>query len=359
MRATRAGFQLAVLVAVAGSALGDPPRAAPHDVVRGDVLVWDDAKLLVDPGDPASAIQLATLGAPRTASVGAVFEMRVVATRGGLVEVVPAMGDECTRAGLQTSVEVPHLFVARADLAPVLATAFAAHFPDGSGVDLVPGTPVIPVGAGKALVRIEEHDLQLAIPASSIRYAYKPAGQYEPDAPVAHSRVYSLRAGTALSVAGVTWPAAADHDTVHAAKDVDHVLLQLDERCARVFARVDTARVRVWTVPEPKGDNARAFADLLTGDSPPEGDYVPAGTPLSTVRGHRVATASGYDNVTRAGKLACEDARFAITPPPAGAHPATVRLCAPARLVKTRVPDPRRPGRDLEQQIMQERAHSK
>lgn len=348
-------WSVMAIAAFAGRALAGPRAgAAPQRALRGDVLVWDDAKLLVDPTDPASAIQVAMLRAPRARSVDAVFEMRVVRTRGALVEVTPVLGDGCMGAALVTSVDAPHLFVSRADLAPVLATAFVAHFPDGSGIELEPGTPVVPTRPGRALVRVEQHELELAIPASSIGHAYHAAGEYAPDLAAPGDTVYTLHGGTAISVAGATWPVAGDHETLHATTQGDHLVLQLDDHCVRLHARVAADQVHVRTAPDPKGGGS--LADLLSGADLPDGDYLPAGTPLSTSRGRRVATASGEVSASRAGAVACEAARFAITPPPpAEAHAATVRLCAPVRFVKTRTPDRRRPGKDLEEQLMQQR----
>jgi hypothetical protein len=130
---------LAVIVAT-GTAR---PRLAAADDLRGDVKIWRDAELRVEPDAPA--FHVATIDGKRADHPDATVAVHVIATRGKLVEVEPACGSLLRGRGLAHL----HLFVARADIvgkpkAPDPACRDLAVAIDDSPV--AEGRDAIPVG---------------------------------------------------------------------------------------------------------------------------------------------------------------------------------------------------------------------
>lgn len=85
------------LLLVAAVAHGSDEPSPSAEKLSGIVLVWQDARLYVDPSTRGSSAQASDFGkTSRRNNPGAVFPMRVVGTQGDLVEVTPALDAQCT-----------------------------------------------------------------------------------------------------------------------------------------------------------------------------------------------------------------------------------------------------------------------
>src|SRR5262249_4246355 len=128
----------------------EPVCALDAEPLKGNVLVWHDAALYTAPSDNASTARVAVLGGARRDRVGHAMPMHVVATHGSFVEVEILDDPGCTWTRLATTDDIAklHLFVKRADLAPVLVKPFDKTFADGTRIALRPGVPVVPTTAG-------------------------------------------------------------------------------------------------------------------------------------------------------------------------------------------------------------------
>jgi hypothetical protein len=96
---------LSVVVAVVALA-----RVATADDLRGDVKVWRDAELRIEPDGPG--FHVAMLDGTRADHPEATFAVHVIAMHGKLVEVEPACGSTLRGRGLAHL----RLFVARTDI---------------------------------------------------------------------------------------------------------------------------------------------------------------------------------------------------------------------------------------------------
>ncbi len=79
-----------------------------------------NAAWIVVPTRPNAGVRAFELDKPWSTRLGAVVAMRVVGTRGNLVEVASPSERTCT-SRMSSSLPVARMFVARTDLAPVLA----------------------------------------------------------------------------------------------------------------------------------------------------------------------------------------------------------------------------------------------
>src|SRR5690242_4071712 len=87
----------------------DPPGATDGEALKGNVLVWNDAKLYTEASDDAPAVHAASLRAARKDALGEVVPMHVVSVAKGFVEVEPADKVDCVWSRLQTSDDVAKL----------------------------------------------------------------------------------------------------------------------------------------------------------------------------------------------------------------------------------------------------------
>lgn len=151
------------------------PMPAPEDVaVRGNVLVWNDAKLYAEPSEDARTLQLATFDVARKDRVGHVVALKVVAGKGAFVEVELTGQRDCalSRVVVPDDLARVRMFVRRADLAPVVTKAFTKSFADGTSISIAPGTPVVATDAGTYVVSLRGDELEVDVPAASVGYAY-------------------------------------------------------------------------------------------------------------------------------------------------------------------------------------------
>jgi hypothetical protein len=152
----------------------DPPSASESDKLRGNVLVWHDATLFVEPKDDAATMKLATFDDTRKDHVGHVIALRVIATKGSFVEVELTDQRDCTDSRVVVSDDLARvrMFVRRDDLAPVLTKPFKASYPDGTSIAFTAGTPVVPTDAGTYVVSLHGDEVEVDVPAGSVSFAY-------------------------------------------------------------------------------------------------------------------------------------------------------------------------------------------
>jgi hypothetical protein len=159
--------------AVAGTTIDPPP--APDGALRGNVVVWHDAKLFAEPSESARTLHLATFDSvARKDRVGHVVALKVVASKGAFVEVELTGQEDCTSSRVVVPADLARfrMFVRRADIAPVLVKPFAKTYPDGTSVSLAVGTPVVPTDAGTYVVSLRGDVLEVDVPSASVGHAY-------------------------------------------------------------------------------------------------------------------------------------------------------------------------------------------
>src|SRR6188508_192448 len=117
-----------VMTSVAGA---EPP-------LKGNVLVWADAKWYVDADDKSPSIRLGEL---KGRAVGRVVPAKVFGTKGDFVEV-ELVADGCAWTRVTSELAAVRLFVKRADLANLLFKPFSATYKNGSRLVLAVGLPI-------------------------------------------------------------------------------------------------------------------------------------------------------------------------------------------------------------------------
>jgi len=310
----------------------EPPGASDAEPLRGNVLVWHDAAFYVEPSETAATVHVATLAA-RKDLAGHVVPMHVLATRGAFVEVEPTDVD-CTWSRFTTSDDLAklHLFVKRADLAPVITKPFDKTFSDGTHVALRPGVAVVPEDNGVYAVSLGGDDLDIEIPPASIGHAYTP----ERAKPVVvNAQDYAIAPATKAMLG--ERPATITRHASSIDKRGATMLYTIDSRCAAVTVAVPSGAVSAVD----DGDDTSVLSEGRMGMIDVHGtDYFPAATTLSTPTGTPIATAAKkiYLPGSGMGKQACFDRRMWIDAPSSLAPDRDgvddkVRLCAPASKV--------------------------
>lgn len=320
-----------VALAIAVVALGGSSFA---DKLSGNVLVWVDAPMYLDPDVTGPHIRLAKLDHGREQDVGHVVAMRVVSTTGDFVEVEPT-GVECAwwRVVKPDSLASLHLFVHKNHLAPVLTKPFSATFKNGSSVALQPGVAVV---ANK--VAFHSSIAPLTIPATSIGLSYQPRSIAAIVKPTKRTALLDENTDVMLGEHAFSlgpWVAST------ATKRGDRMLFPIATRCMTATVSAPSDRVH-FNVSLGAGIEPGAAAPLplkLSGDR----YYLKARTKLTSETGDRVvATLATDTDVTKpAGAKACGE--FVISREEVvveaphildAARPVrTLRLCAPATAV--------------------------
>ena len=331
----RTAFVLTFLVPALAVADGRiaPAGATAREVLRGDVLVWADARLYVEPDVTGPSVQLSTLDATRAERPGHAFAMHVISTSGALVEVEPATGFDCTwsRIGAAQLAKL-RLFVKREDLAPVVVSRVTTTFKDRTSIDLWPGTPVVPVSKGTYAVGLFGDEPIVAIAASKIGHAYTPRPPTRDEAfgaalggidvpsddvlgsPSGDHFALKAQAQVRLAEQSLTLRARSGSWTTETTASSGALrLFTLRTHCARVRVAASAEDITPWTPPAWTGP-AFDGAGVLTGTY-----YIVETSPLQSASGRQVAVARASIGV----------------PDPAGA--ATV--CADLTLGIDRVPD--------------------
>lgn len=283
-----------VVVGMSSRVVGDtrlaPPGADARQELAGHVLVWHDAKLLLDPADPSTALQVAKLD-QRVDELGAAMAMHVLASTEALVEVEPITGLDCSGSTLEISqVKGIHFFVARDDLAPLVVKRFDAGFSDGTRLSLLPGTPVMPTADGRYLVNIDGETIAIAIPAASIGHSYTPLPvRGDPFVESPGTTLWSFKRAATVTLGTSSWSTGKQSATTpHITRKGKITLLDLGRDCATATVATPSDQVVSFKVPVV---HPPQFGALVGGDQP-EADYLPAGTELTTPEGRPVATAA-------------------------------------------------------------------
>jgi hypothetical protein len=301
-----------------------------------EVLVWQDARLLVGPNDKAEVVALAALAKPRARSVGMVVQMHVVAESGDFVEVTPA-SSTCDLWGslvVDRRLDRLRLFVRRADLAPVVSRRWSQTFDDGTSLALVPGEPIgereangrtvaLSLDGGSAPV-----ELTVNIPDDSVGRSFTPTADARPDSydePVrwtVATRTITL-AGRAL---------AFDHALPLLTKVTyrgDRALLPYDLGCEELVASVPRSQIRAYKPDAPGGLMGSLHGDHR--DLSHASAVLPAGTPLATPAGHTVAIVwEDFEVTPGGGSQICVDFQIRVERRHDAPPPTTLSLCAPS-----------------------------
>jgi hypothetical protein len=260
--------------------------------LAGEVLVWQDATLYVTPDDKGDSITFGAFVKPREQSTGMVMQMRVVADRGDLIEVVHAYST-CNLWGsidVDSRLDGMHFFVRRTDLAPVVIKPWSETYSDGTRISLDPGVPVsidakartiaLSLSGGKAPASIP-----VAIPDDHVGYAFTPP-------PDARSMRYTGSPRWEVTTRTVTLngkPFTLDH-ALPLVVDVTYrgavAALSFDWGCEALDVTVAKKQVRKY-----KSDGG-LFGGLIGNEvAAPKGPIIAKGSALSTRSGRRVATA--------------------------------------------------------------------
>jgi hypothetical protein len=321
-----------LFASAAGAQPIDPAGASDTEVIRGNVVVWHDATFYTSPSEDASTARVATLG-PRRENAGHVIAMRAVATHGAFVEVELVDDAGCTWSKMSTNDDIAklHLFVKRADLAPVLTKPFDKTFADGTRIALRPGVPVVPSANGFA-VSVRGHLVEAEIPAASVGHAYA-SEKAKALAVTAHEYAVTGKATLgeqSLALDGLRAVASEKRDA--------SALVTFDDRCMSLAVLAPSKAVRQLDDEEAEVSGGGGLATLDLRDS----NYIPQATPLASGSGRQIAYAAKpiYLMAAPSGKNACIDRRVRLTTVVAGA-PAVdagdvddhVRLCAPSSKV--------------------------
>ncbi|MEZ4367592.1 MAG: hypothetical protein R2939_15140 [Kofleriaceae bacterium] len=150
----------------------DAPTAAAKGALAGSVLVWQDAPLYFARGGRGPHVRLGVLAGPRRDRGGLVVPMDVVAGKGEWLEVTPGTS-RCVDARLDAgALAPPHLFIRRADLAPMVIRDHDVRFPDGTGVTLWAGTPAVPTADARWRLAMATFPIAAALPADAVGFAH-------------------------------------------------------------------------------------------------------------------------------------------------------------------------------------------
>jgi hypothetical protein len=317
------------------AALAVPAAAEP---LTGNVLVWADALLYLDPNTSGPSVRVGTLDLGREKDVGYVVPMRVVGAQGDLVEVEPTPDVECAwwHVIKPDGLDKVRLYVKRADLAPVLIKPFRATYKDGSRVDLQVGVPVL---AGK--VAFNRGVVPVAIPDASLGLAYAPqkiAAVVKPD-----KKKFLLDEATEVKLGGAAFP-LGPWVAGAAVRRGDRMLVSIAARCMTAVISAPKARVHAnIAISQSVAGSSTPMRRVLASGA--ERYYLSAGTKMTSEKGdHVVGTLDADRDVIKPkpGSRAC--AEFVITrgdpfidvPHTVDAsQPArTLKLCAPAAAVK-------------------------
>jgi hypothetical protein len=302
--------------------------------IKGDVLVWDDATLYVEPADDAPSMQLVTFDRAATVKlVGHVVPMRVVGHHGDFLEVEAIADGQCVGSTLEAD-GVTHLrvFVKEDALAPVLTKPWRKTFDDDSRVVLGAGEPVVAL-AGGVVFRVDDVGLHADVPAASVGRAYAaitPA-PLVPD----HPR-FQLRAGANAMIAGQTYTAPGEPFRAHAAHAIEHP----HKDASRFAIRTRCGELDV-IAPDDAVEPYKERTDHPYRPLHQAAFEIP--TQLSTRAGRRAGVASKdivVDQPASGAAIACFEAAVQIETPPDLPtdydlqHDAKIELCAPASALR-------------------------
>ena len=321
---------IVVLIAFFGVAHADDDvdvEGRESTELRGDAMVWEDAALYLEPSETGTHVRFSTFGRTRRDEVSRALPVKIVsAALRDFVEVELVEASTCApqSAYVDRRITGLHLYVKRADLAPVLVKAFAASHSDGTSVKLRAGVPVVPTASGAYLVAARGDVLRLPIPHASVGFTYARTKVDEPVLPKGQlwrlDRTLSVKLGDSDFEARAGW--LATKPATHG----ETVNVRWSTRCIDLVVGVPAKSLRKVVRPSDEG--------YMYGRSSATTKHViPRGTPLSTFLGREVAIAAEDIDVhpnAEHGK-ACFDASFELRrlDERGSMLRRPVRLCAP------------------------------
>jgi hypothetical protein len=304
---------LLLLSAPAFAGTSQPVGASDTEVLKSNVLVWNDSEFYTDASDDATTVHAASLKGERKDAAGEVVAMKIISvTKTGFVEVEPAAELDCTWSRLQTSDDLTqlHLFVKRADLAPVLVDSFSKTYNDGSKVAFKPGMPLVPTSDGKYVVGVRGHgDIAIELPPQSIGHSYTPE-KAPKAATTIGDREYELVPKTAVNLADTSIVLEGQRAIGIEPRGAQTVF-SIKTRCAALDVIAPSKAVRAIEEDE---DNLIEVSSGLAVMDLRDSDYIPQGSVLSTPSGRAIAVAAKpiYMMSKSHGKAACIDRRIKI-----------------------------------------------
>jgi len=304
---------LLLLSAPAFAGTTQPSGASDSETLKGNVLVWNDATFYTDASDDATTVHAASLKGARKDAAGEVVAMKIISvTKNGFVEVESAAELDCTWSRLQTSDDVAHLhlFVKRADLAPVLVDGFSKTYNDGSRVALKPGMPLVPTSEGKYVVGVRGHgDIAIELPSQSVGHSYTPEKAAKTTATLS-DREYELAPKTPVNL-GDTSLVLEGQRAIGIEPRGSQTVFSIKTKCAALDVVAPSKSVREISDDE---ENMIEVSSGLAVMDLRDSDYIPQGTVLSTPSGHAIAAAAKpiYMMSPPHGKTACIDRRIKI-----------------------------------------------
>ena len=324
------GMKCLLILLVAAAPVAAEPK------LSGNVLVWLDAPLHLDATDGGPSIHLGQLDKGRLANH--VVPMHVLGTQGDFVEVEPTADIECawSKVVKPTGLATLHLFVKRADLAPVVARAFSTSFKDGSRISLQPG-----VSVQNGQVAFNDQVVAIDVPAANLAAAYAPHPIAAVTRPTKHTVLLDEK--TEVKLGDKTFemgPWVAGSAETRGAR----VLFPVAVRCMTAVVSAPKDRIQhdvsLGSIYGVEAGSTPARRPL-TGDR----HYLAKGQAMTSEQGdHVVATLDAeLDLAKPTGATACADfvvgrdepMQEAPHPDEASRPDRTLHLCAPATAVKT------------------------
>lgn len=304
---------LLLLSAPAFAGTSQPIGASDSETLKGNVLVWNDTTFYTDASDDATTVHAASLLGARKDAAGEVVAMKIISvTKTGFVEVEPAAELDCTWSRLQTSDDLAqlHLFVKRADLAPVLVDNFSKNYNDGSRVALKPGMPLVPTSDGKYVVGVRGHgDIAIELSAQSVGHSYTPEKAAKAATTIG-DREYELVPKTPVNLGDTSMVLEGQRAIGIEPRGVQ-TLFSIKTKCAALDVVAPSKSVR--EISDDEEDLIEVSSGLAVMDLR-DSDYIPQGTILSTPSGRAIAAAAKPIYLMSAphGKTACIDRRIKI-----------------------------------------------
>jgi hypothetical protein len=298
------------------------------------VLLWTDAQLYRsrDDRNPVRAYDFG--GVSRQERAGEVFLARLVEDHGAWLKVVTGpltwwdngrgRSLHCAGTGVVDSAWGLELWIRAQDTAPVLAERLSRSYPDGTSVDLDPGTPIV-----EGHPWVDGFLLPLEVPAAQVGTRYTPSHHAAPPSDEEFSLHRLTTMNALLGGRAAPWKQPAwDHsappfvrldkskDLLHRSNGCGTIKLAFQGSAERDDA-VGTLGVLRASGKGVPGVEVAAGTALTWADRSPPG---PAGTTLEVVR------KAGEPN----GEQVCFDVRVGLEWRAPGYQSAHLKVCTAA-----------------------------
>lgn len=281
-------WRVVLVACIAWSTRATADSGAPADAkLAGTVAVWGDAKWLTEPGGPSTTLSSSS----KRTDASAVFTARVISTTEKYVEVEPLVERDCGSYSLHSDqLSRLRLFVSRADLAPVVIKPYTITHKNGSSVSLAVGMPVVKTERGTYAVVVDEVELEVDIPDTSIGYSYKPIKRPPRPSRYLNGKQFWAKPNTTatLGVRDVALDGSHYVRSVNARKaDVVFPLVDACGKAGVVIAKTALeSGKKTWRKPTMVDESCQ------TGCYDDRHWTIPKGTTLISPAGHAVAVAA-------------------------------------------------------------------